>query len=73
MALGKAIGFVRQALIDNELREVCCQMESKEAIMKVLDFNADELEDAFNMKLVKCQTEDEAEVVLQLKEWFKLI
>ena len=73
MALGKALRFVRQAKDDPELRKICYRMDSKEEIMKVLDFDAGELEDAFNMELVKCITAEEAEVVQQLKEWFKLI
>lgn len=73
MALGKAIRFVRQALQDEELRKACCSMPSGTELMKVLDFNPDELEDAFNMELVKCQTFEEAESVHQLKEWFRMI
>lgn len=73
MALGKAIRFVRQALQDNDLRKACYQLSSGDELMGVLDFNNEELEDAFNMELVKCQTYEEAEAVQQLKEWFKMM
>lgn len=73
MALGKAIRFVRQALQDAELRKACCRLPSGTELMKILDFNPAELEDAFNMELVKCQTFEEAESVHQLKEWFRMI
>ena len=73
MALGKAIRFVRQARHDEELRKACCRMPSGNELMKVLDFDSTELDDAFNMELVKCQTFEEAEAVHQLKEWFKMI
>lgn len=73
MPLGKALHFIRQARFDDELREACYRMPSKQELLKVLDFDMNEFEDAFNMELVKCQTREEAETIYQLKDWFQMI
>jgi hypothetical protein len=73
MALGKAIRFIRQASFDKELRKACYQVSSKKELLKILDFDEFEFEDAFNMELVKCQTAEQADDINQLKEWFYMI
>ncbi len=73
MALGKALRFIRQARFDYELRRACYGMSTKQELLKVLDFDMNEFEDAFNMELVKCQSHEDAENLYQLKEWFQMI
>ncbi|MCG6185767.1 MULTISPECIES: hypothetical protein [Maribellus] len=73
MALGKAIKFVKQIGVDNELRKSCYKYNSKEELLKKLDFNEGEFEDAINMELVKCQTYEQAERFQQLKMWFLIL
>ncbi len=70
MAIGKAMEFVKQASIDKELRSKCNKSESKAELMKSMDFTEIEFDDAINMRLVKCQTYEQAEIYQQLKLWF---
>ena len=72
MALGKAIKFVKQACFDKELR-ASCYKSPKSELLKTLDFDEGEFEDAINMQLVKCQTYEAAEPFQQLKIWFSLL
>ncbi|PWE00574.1 hypothetical protein [Marinilabilia rubra] len=73
MALGKAIRFIRQASFDKEFRKACYNVETKEELLQILDFNDAEFEDAFNMELVKCQTSEQADMIYQLKSWYHMI
>jgi len=73
MALGKAIRFIRQASFDKELRKACYKVNTKEELLKILDFNDAEFEDAFTMELVKCQTAEQADMMHQLKSWYHMI
>jgi hypothetical protein len=72
MALGKSIQFIRQFIIDQEFRHEC-NTSSKEDLLKNLDFNETEFEDAINMQLMKCQTYEEAERIHQIKYWFEFL
>ena len=72
MALGKSIQFIRQFILDQEFRHEC-NHNSKEELLKKLDFNETEFEDAINMQLVKCQSYEEAERIHQIKYWFELL
>jgi hypothetical protein len=72
MALGKAIKFVKHVGLDNELRKSCYKSKSKAELLKTLDFDETEFEDAINMQLVKCQTHEQAEHFQQIKMWFLL-
>ena len=72
MALDKAIKFVKQACFDKELRAKCYK-NTKSELLKTLDFDEAEFENAINMQLVKCQTYEAAEHFQQLRIWFSLI
>jgi len=69
MALGKSISFIRKFIQDDEFRREC-NKNSKEELLKDMDFNETEFEDAINMQLVKCQSYEEAERIHQIKFWF---
>jgi len=72
MALGKSINFIWKFIHDSEFRHVC-NKSSKEELLKTLDFNETEFEDAINMQLVKCQSYEEAERIHQIKFWFDVL
>lgn len=72
MALGKSINFIRKFIQDSEFRHEC-NISSKEELLKTLDFNETEFEDAINMQLVKCQSYEEAERIHQIKFWFDVL
>jgi len=42
-------------------------------LLKNLDFNETEFEDAINMQLVKCQSYEEADRIQQVKLWFEVL
>ncbi len=73
MTIAKAVKFVKQAGFDKELRKSCYNSKSKKELLKRLNFNEEEFEDAINMQLVKCQTFEQAALVQQLKMWFLLL
>ncbi len=73
MALGKAIKFVKQVRFDDKLRKSCYETKSKAELLKKLDFDENEFEDAINMQLVKCQTHEQAEHFQQIKIWFLIL
>ncbi len=72
MALGKSIQFIRQFILDQEFRHEC-NKSSKEDLLKKLDFNEAEFEDAISMQLFICQTYEEAERIHQIKHWFEFL
>ena len=72
MSLGKAMSFVKTFTREHEFRKYC-HKNSLEELAKEFGFSEFELEDAINMALVKCQTEEEAEYYLQLRMYLKLM
>ncbi|MFB6343027.1 hypothetical protein ACE1ET_14965 [Saccharicrinis sp. FJH62] len=73
MALSKAIQFLGDAISSKELRDKCAEFKTRREMLKWLDFNDVEFEDAINMQLVKCRSADDAEFFHQLRMWFKLL
>ena len=73
MAIINAMDFVRRAGSDKELRKLCNRSKSKEALLHTLGFNIVEFEDAINMRLLKCQTYEEAEEFQEIRIWFYLL
>ena len=73
MALGKAIKFVKHVEFDDALRKSCYKSKSKAELLKRLDFDEGEFEDAINMQLVKCQAHEQAEHFQQIKMWFLIL
>lgn len=72
MALSKAVEFVHAVSISEKLRTACSNY-SKEKLLLLLNFNELEFEDALNMRLVQCQTYEQAEVYQQIRMWFSLL
>jgi hypothetical protein len=72
MSLSKAVWFVNNAS-DRSLRQKCYLSTSRVELLQALGFTEYEFEDAINMKLVKCQTYEEADRVQQLKMWFSIL
>ncbi len=73
MALRKAIDFVKRVGFDKELKTACNKSVSRLDMLRMLDFNEVEFEDALNMQLFKCQTYEQAEFFQQIKLWFLLL
>lgn len=73
MSVKKAIKFIRQIGYDDALRAKCYDCSNREELLNMLEFSEFEFEEAINSQLVKCQTEEEAENIRQLKLWFSII
>ena len=73
MALGKAINFISQFISDDNFRDECNGMDSQKELMKKFDFTEDEFENALNMSLVNCQSNEEAHAVKEIKMWFMIL
>lgn len=72
MSLGKAIKFVRKFATEDHFRKEC-HLLSREDITARFQFNDFEFDDAINMQLVKCQTEEEANQYFQLRNYYQLL
>ena len=73
MALSKAIEFLTDAIASKDLRDKCAEFKTRKELLKWLDFNDVEFDDAINMRLVKCRSADDAEFYQQLRMWFNLL
>ena len=70
--------FLKRVAEDKKLRESLESASSQKQISEILssmdcDFTPEEIETAFNMMHVQCQTEDQAEQIKQLKLWWDLL
>ncbi len=72
MSLGKAMTFVKNFTRKDEFRKYCHKNSLKD-LTNEFGFNEFDLDNAINMALVKCQTEEEAEYYLQLRMYLKLM
>ena len=72
-SVGKAIAFIRTITGNEKLRTECYNCRSKGELYEKLGFNDADFEEAVNMQLVKCQTEEEAEYVREIKLWFAML
>lgn len=72
MSLSKAMNFLKTFTKDEKIRSECYSHSLIDLETKY-GFAQTELEDAINMQLVKCQTEDEASRYLHLKTYLQLI
>ena len=75
MSLQNAITFISDVDSDNELRKSCYTCKSLPELIEMLTmqkmgFTVDEIEDAFNVLLLKCQTYEQAGRVNEVKAWF---
>lgn len=77
MSLQNAINFISQVDSDNDFRKSCYRFKTQVDILsylktKNLGFTVDEIEDAFNVLELKCQTYEQAGRVKEVKAWFRL-
>ena len=72
MALKNAISFLHRFVNDGEFRHSCNEL-TKNELLSIHRFNEHEFNDALNMRLVKCQTHEEAEEIQEVKLWFMIM
>jgi hypothetical protein len=73
MATSKAANFVKQAISDKQFRSECALYDTKQELLNAFDFSENDFENAINMQLVKCQTNERAEYFQQIRLWFNLL
>ncbi len=77
MSLQNAINFISQVDSDADFRKSCYKYKTREELLGHLKtekkgFTLDEIEDAFNVLELKCQTYEQAGRVKEVKAWFRL-
>jgi hypothetical protein len=77
MSIQNALNAITKADTDNDWRKSCYTCKSKEELLeKCRDegsaFSDLELENAFNQLILKCQNEEQANRVNEIKSWFSL-
>lgn len=75
MSLQNAINFIAKVDAENDFRKSFYSCKTLPELMEMLTkqklgFTVDEIEDAFNMLLFKCQTYEQAGRVNEVKAWF---
>jgi len=77
MSLQNAISFISKVDSDNDFRKSCYVFKTQEELLQgmtaqQLGFTHDEIEDAFNVLEIKCQTYEQAGRVKEVKAWYRL-
>ena len=77
MSLQNAIHFISKVDSDTDFRKSCYVCKSQSELQEMLKkqnlgFTHDEIEDAFNVLELKCQTYEQAGRVHEVKAWFTL-
>ncbi len=77
MSLQNAINFISKVDSDSDFRKSCYAYKSQSELLNSLinlqmGFTPDEIEDAFNVLELKCQTYEQAGRVKEVKAWFRL-
>lgn len=77
MSLQNAINFISNVDSDIDFRKSCYSFKTQADLFQMLNdqkigFTATEIEDAFNVLELKCQTYDQAGRVKEVKAWFRL-
>lgn len=77
MSIQNAINFISKVDIDSEFRQKCYSNHSQYELLDFtaqqgMKFTVDEIEDAFNVLELKCQTYEQAGRVKEVKAWFRL-
>lgn len=77
MSLQNAINFISKVDSDIDFRKSCYTNKSQEELLTNLaaqnmGFTPDQIEDAFNVLELKCQTYEQAGRVKEVKAWFRL-
>lgn len=77
MSLQNAINFISKVDSDSDFRKSCYAYKSQADLLSELKnmqmgFTPNEIEDAFNVLELKCQTYEQAGRVKEVKAWFRL-
>ncbi|HRZ98611.1 MAG TPA: hypothetical protein P5084_13730 [Paludibacter sp.] len=77
MSLQNAINFISKVDSDSDFRKSCYAYKSQTDLLNSLidmqmGFTPNEIEDAFNVLELKCQTYEQAGRVKEVKAWFRL-
>jgi hypothetical protein len=77
MSLQNAINFISKVDSDGDFRRSCYKSNSQAELLQMLTqngmgFTPDQIEDAFNVLELKCQTYEQAGRVKEVKAWFRL-
>jgi hypothetical protein len=77
MSLQNAIYFISRVDSDSDFRQSCYKSKSQAELLKNLNaqnlgFTSDQIEDAFNVLELKCQTYEQAGRVKEVKAWYRL-
>ena len=77
MSLQNAINFISKVDSDTDFRKSCYASKSQEELLESLTklemaFTPDEIDDAFRVLELKCQTYEQAARVKEVKAWFTL-
>lgn len=77
MSLQNAINFISKVDSDADFRKSCYSYASQIELLqgmsqKQMGFTHDEIEDAFNVLELKCQTYEQAGRVKEVKAWYRL-
>jgi hypothetical protein len=77
MSLQNAINFILKVDSDSDFRKSCYKNNSQAELLQMLaadgvGFTPDQIEDAFNVLELKCQTYEQAGRVKEVKAWFRL-
>jgi len=75
MSLQNAINFISMVDSDGDFRKSLYTAKTLSELIEILTkqemaFTLDEIEDAFNVLLLKCQTYEQAGRVNEVKAWF---
>lgn len=77
MAINDAMKFIRESQQNGDLRKAVNQCKPAGLFARLqelgFDFNRSEFEESVNMLHVKCQTQEEANRLMQTDMWFKLL
>lgn len=77
MSLQNAINFIARIDSEPDFRKSCYANKKQNELLNYLatrglKFTIDEIEDAFNVLELKCQTYEQAGRVREVKAWFRL-
>ena len=76
MAINDAMKFIRESQGNQELRKVVNTTPGNEVMDELakmgLEFTFEEFEESVNMLHVKCQFEEQANLLMQTAMWFRM-
>lgn len=77
MSLQNAINFISKVDSDGDFRKSCYAYKSQAELLTNMSennmgFTLEEIEDAFNVLELKCQTYEQAGRVKEVKAWYRL-